>query len=218
MKDQPEQVATVESPAGKGTLPRRKRRWARRPLWGLLTAFLLALGGFVLFTGPRDLALYPPAEMSPYRLPWKTGITCLCVQGNRAVVSHRGFEEFAYDFKMPVGSDVCAARAGVVTRVVTDHDGNGVDAPNNLIAIRHDDGTVGYYLHLKKEGSYVRVGDKVQQGQRIAASGNVGRSMLPHLHFHVADGRGEIIRVTFSDVKEDRGIPRMFKYYTPGGT
>ena len=42
---------------------------------------------------------------------------------------------------MPVGSDVCAARAGVVTWVVDSHDGNGINAPNNSIAIRHDDGT-----------------------------------------------------------------------------
>ncbi len=171
---------------------------------------------FLLFTGPRDLDRYPRSADSPYRLPWPGGVKRLCVQGNRAVVSHRGADPYAYDFAMPVGSDVCAARAGVVSRVVVEHDGRGLHARNNLIAIRHDDGTQASYLHLKKGGSHVRVGDRVEQGQRIAASGNVGRSLLPHLHFHVRDDEGRFLRVTFADVETDRGIPRMFKSYVSG--
>lgn len=171
---------------------------------------------FLLFTGPRDPDRYPPAADSPYRLPWPGGVKRFCVQGNWAVVSHRGVDPYAYDFAMPVGSDICAARAGVVVRVVVEHDGHGLRARNNLITIRHDDGTRASYLHLKKGGGCVRVGDRVEQGQRIAASGNVGRSLLPHLHFHVRDGENRPLRVTFADVETDRGIPRMFKSYVSG--
>ncbi len=78
--------------------------------WG--TLLLSAL--YLVFTGPHDLERYPPAGSSPYRLPWTGGATRLCIQGNRAIVSHRDWEEFAYDFAMPVGSDVCAARGGTV--------------------------------------------------------------------------------------------------------
>jgi murein DD-endopeptidase MepM/ murein hydrolase activator NlpD len=186
-----------------------------------LLGVLLVVAAPVYFiaTGPRDLELYPDLAQSPYRLPWTEGKTFLCVQSNRAVVSHRGWEEFSYDFAMPVGTDIRAARAGVVTKVVIDNDGHGYHWPNNLVAVQHDDGTMAYYLHLKKDGSYVSVGDAVQQGQVISASGHVGNSTMPHLHFHVTDaGRTSTLRLTFQDVTKDRGIPRMFKWYTSGNT
>jgi murein DD-endopeptidase MepM/ murein hydrolase activator NlpD len=192
------------------------RKWCRRVLWSGLLLVLAFVAWFLLFTGPRNLDRYPPSAASPYRLPWPAGVKYLCVQGNRAVVSHRGRDEFAYDFAMPVGSDVCAARAGIVSRVVVTNDGHGFRARNNSIAIRHEDGTYAQYLHLRRGGSYVRVGERVEQGQRIAASGHVGRSMLPHLHFQVTGGGGRLLRVTFADVEVDRGIPRMFKSYTAG--
>src|SRR5262249_40085797 len=106
------------------------QRLRRRLLLGGATLLLSALAVlFVVLTGPRDLSRYPDPAASPYRLPWTPGVPPrpprLCVQGNRAVVSHRAREEFAYDFAMPVGSDVCAARAGVVCRVDTGQDGHG---------------------------------------------------------------------------------------------
>jgi murein DD-endopeptidase MepM/ murein hydrolase activator NlpD len=141
----------------------------------------------------------------------------LCVQGNRGIVSHRDDEEFAYDFAMPVGSEVRAARGGRVIRVEVSHDGNGTDLPNNLIGVDHGDGTVGWYLHLMKGGALVKVGDQVRQGQAIARSGNVGRCMLPHLHFHVRPaGGGPTMPISFRDVEADRGVPRMFHMYTSG--
>jgi len=191
--------------------------WVRRCLqWAWRSLAVLAIVAALLyafFTGPRNLDQYPPSTESPYLLPWPAGITRRCVQGNRAVVSHRGFDEFAYDFAMPVGSDVCAARKGIVIRVLDSYDGNGASRSNNEIGIQHNDGTVGWYLHLKRGGASVRIGDRVQRGQRIAASGNVGRSMMPHLHFHVTTKDGDYLRTSFADVRADRGIPRMFKTY-----
>lgn len=190
--------------------------WNRRVTWGLLlSALTLGLTSSCL-TGPRDLSKYPDPKSSPYKLPWKDGETRFCVQGNWGVVSHRDHGEFSYDFYMPVGSIVCAARGGVVTRVVQKHTGNGTTMPNNKVVIRHKDGSYGSYLHLVKGGSLVKVGQTVRQGEPIAKSGNVGRSMLPHLHFHVTGPSKETIPVTFTDVKQDRGIPRMFKFYRSG--
>jgi murein DD-endopeptidase MepM/ murein hydrolase activator NlpD len=193
------------------------------PWFGAGGALVLAIlaAAYAYFTGPQDLSRYPPAETSPYRLPWPAGTTWLCVQGNRGVVSHRRSGEFAYDFKMPVGSDVCAARAGVVDSVDTSHDGHGLSAPNNHLRIDHEDGTFGRYLHLQKGGAFVHVGDRVRQGERIALSGHVGRSLLPHLHFevaHVTRGRHVTIPITFADLKNDLGIPRMGRSYTSGNT
>lgn len=181
-------------------------------------ALLVALAAaYFVFTGPTDLAAYPDAAASPYRLPFPAGKTWLCVQGNRGIVSHRKGERFAYDFAMPEGEDVCAARAGEVVSVVQGHDGHGYRWPNNRVVVRHDDGTLGSYLHIRKDGSLVAEGDHVAQGQGIALSGHVGNSMLPHLHFHVSDpARGETVPVSFADVNRHRGVPRMFCRYTSG--
>jgi hypothetical protein len=199
------------------------RYWMNRQMgrWLLRGVLLLVLAGTVLFlvrTGPRDLSLYPNPASSPYRLPWSAGITRLCIQGNRAVVSHREDGEFAYDFAMPVGSDVCAARAGVVIEVEMSNDGNGFHARNNYIVLAHGDGTFGCYHHLKQNGSYVQPGQHVRSGESIAASGNVGTSMLPHLHFHVSDADYNMLPVTFADVQSDAGIPRMFHRYISGNS
>ena len=191
------------------------KRWRR----GALGLFGVLAAAYLLFTGPRHLDRYPPREDSPYRLPWPAGRTWFCGQSNRGIVSHRGWEEFAYDFNMPVGSEVCAARAGVVKRVVIDHDGHGLHMPNNLIAIDHGDGTTGWYLHLQKDGSLVQLGERVEQGQRIARSGHVGRSLAPHLHFQVTDtARTTTLPVSFADVPRQRGVPRMFFFYTSGNS
>lgn len=186
---------------------------------GVVALLVLAILLYVSFTGPRNMEQYPVAAESPYRLPWRVGETFLCVQSNRAVVSHRGWEEFAYDFAMPVGTEVCAARAGEVVQVVINNDGHGYKWPNNRVTVRHEDGTLGHYLHLKKDGAKVAVGDRVEQGQVIALSGHVGNSMLPHLHFHVTDGeRKRTLPISFSNMEadEDGGIPRMLEKYTAG--
>lgn len=122
----------------------------------------------------------------PYRLPYPAGFSRDLYQGYFGTVSHAG--EYSLDFLMPVGSDVLAARSGVVETVVDHH---SVACPvskncsNNVIYIRHADGTQGRYLHLQTDGACVSVGDTVEQGDVIALSGNVGISAAPHLHFQV---------------------------------
>jgi murein DD-endopeptidase MepM/ murein hydrolase activator NlpD len=195
----------------------RRRGWnyVRLAVNGLLTiGVAVALTLFFVYTGPDDLSVYPPPAESPYRLPWKPGIRRLCCQGNRAIVSHRNRETYAYDFAMPIGTEVCAARGGEVVVVVESFDGNGVGRWNNEIYIRHDDKTTAHYLHLRKNGSRVRVGQRVAQGDVICESGNVGHSLGPHLHFEVVKN-SRTIPITFADVPGD-GIPRFLRRYTSG--
>lgn len=185
----------------------------------LVALVMVALGLYFGCTGPHHLEQYPAAATSPYKLPWQAGIKHFCVQSNRGIVSHRGYDEFAYDFSMPVGTELCAARAGKVTQVVQNHDGHGYHWPNNVVRIQHEDGTLACYAHIKKEGSRVQAGDEVKQGQVIALSGHVGNSMLPHVHFHVTDAeRTKTLPLSFSDVADDAGVPRMFSWYTSGNT
>jgi hypothetical protein len=202
---------------------RPKHRRARRirllvfTVW--LTLLLVALVLYMLRTGVENADLYPPCEQSPYLLPWPGGETRTCMQGNRAIISHRGeWDKFAYDFAMPAGSPVSAAREGIVSAVVDNFDGNGLDKPANFVTIRHSDGTMADYAHIRQHGSFVHVGERVQQGQVIAESGNVGFSTSPHLHFqvYVVDGDYRSIPITFRDVTIRSGIPRMWLRYTSG--
>ena len=87
---------------------------------------------------------------------------------------------------MPVNTKILACRDGIVVRVVKKNS-KRCDEPkcaefNNLIKILHDDGTIMQYLHFRKNGVRVRVGQKVKKGEHIGFSGNVGWSTAPHLH------------------------------------
>jgi murein DD-endopeptidase MepM/ murein hydrolase activator NlpD len=90
---------------------------------------------------------------------------------------------------MPVGTPVVAAREGLVVKSKDDSDEGGPDRKfqqaANSILIQHDDGTIGIYAHLKKDGNTVKEGDWVKAGDVIGLSGNTGFSSGPHLHFAV---------------------------------
>jgi murein DD-endopeptidase MepM/ murein hydrolase activator NlpD len=124
-----------------------------------------------------------------YQLPYKSGSRFTISQGYNGPFSHQGPNQYALDWQMPEGTPVCAARAGLVVNVKQDSDTGGssmdFDQFNNYITIRHDDGTLGHYCHLRKNGCCVKVGQRVNAGDRIASSGNTGYSSGPHLHFCV---------------------------------
>ncbi len=52
----------------------------------------------------------------------------------------------------------------------------------NYVAIRHDNGDVSRYLHLKSR-SHLSIGTRVQKGEKVGIMGSTGRSTGPHLHF-----------------------------------
>ncbi|HAA45264.1 MAG: peptidase M23B [Halomonas sp. 54_146] len=81
------------------------------------------------------------------------------------------------DFAMPIGTPVTAPANGVVERVSNHH------AAGRYIVIRHDNGYRTRYLHLSRP--LVNPGERVTMGERIALSGNTGRSTGPHLHYEV---------------------------------
>jgi murein DD-endopeptidase MepM/ murein hydrolase activator NlpD len=191
------------------------RRWwnrHRRRALGLYGAWFGCYALFIAFgTGPEDLSAYPPSASSPYKLPWRAGVTRLVAQGNRSFVSHRDGHLRAWDFWMSVGTHVLAARSGEVVEV---EDGlDGIGRLSNFVTIEHDDGTRAVYAHIRKGGAAVKVGDRVRQGQLVASSGMVGQTVFPHLHFVVTDHAGTAsVQVSFADVPG--GVPLAGHWYT----
>jgi len=53
----------------------------------------------------------------------------------------------------------------------------------NMVDVDHGNDLVTRYAHASK--LYVREGDVVQRGRRVADVGTTGRSTGPHLHFEV---------------------------------
>ena len=86
---------------------------------------------------------------------------------------HTGF-----DFACKPGNPVYATGDGVVESVSFELFGYG-----NSVIIDHGFGYKTRYAHLKTV--LVGEGMKVRRGERIAESGNSGRSTGPHLHYEV---------------------------------
>jgi murein DD-endopeptidase MepM/ murein hydrolase activator NlpD len=120
-----------------------------------------------------------------YELPFKKGLSSRVEQGYNGTFSHQG--ENSIDFNMRIGSEVHAARAGIVIAVVQRFTENcwrdECRQMANYVLIYHNDGTIADYSHLQYNGARVAIGDSVQKGQLIAFSGNTGYTRGPHLHF-----------------------------------
>eukprot|EP00658_Telonema_sp_P-2_P078425 TRINITY_DN7340_c0_g1_i2.p1 TRINITY_DN7340_c0_g1~~TRINITY_DN7340_c0_g1_i2.p1 ORF type:complete len:349 (+),score=66.99 TRINITY_DN7340_c0_g1_i2:246-1292(+) len=124
-----------------------------------------------------------------YSIPFDTRYPRRCLQSGNGAFSHSGQLKHAVDWDMPEGTDILAARDGVVTQVVVHSNRGGPTSDymedGNYIGIRHDDGRESQYVHLRQYGNAVQVGEQVRRGQLIGWSGNTGWSTTPHLHFHV---------------------------------
>jgi murein DD-endopeptidase MepM/ murein hydrolase activator NlpD len=88
------------------------------------------------------------------------------------------------DWATPVGTSVVASCAGTVVKAGW---GSGY---GYVVYIDHPDGRQTRYGHLSKV--LVKVGQTVSQGQKIALSGNTGRSTGPHLHFEILIGGSQV--------------------------
>lgn len=89
---------------------------------------------------------------------------------------HRAFHE-GLDFPAPMGTPIFAAADGIVSTV--EHAG----AYGNLLKIDHGSGLETRYAHNSR--ILVKVGDRINKGQKIALVGSTGRSTGPHLHYEI---------------------------------
>ena len=159
----------------------------------ILASLLVGCGGGGGSGSPGSAAAscgpYPEQTTSLYILPYEVGTGHRMVHGNCTApgTSHQagGTRQYAYDFEMPIGTILIAARSGEVSAVEQSNmDGTRVPGEENFVMITHDDGTHGRYFHLTQNGSTVALGQMVNQGDPIALSGDTGTS-APHLHFVV---------------------------------
>ena len=81
------------------------------------------------------------------------------------------------DFEAAPGTPIVAAAGGVVVAQEM-HPAYG-----NMVEIDHGNGLITRYAHSSKV--FVKLGDVVKRGQKIAEVGTTGRSTGPHLHFEV---------------------------------
>lgn len=87
------------------------------------------------------------------------------------------------DFGAPTGTPVLASASG---KVIVSKPQNYNGGYGHYVVVEHDNGTQTLYAHLSTV--LVSVDDEVEQGEKIALSGNTGRSTGPHLHFEVRGG------------------------------
>jgi murein DD-endopeptidase MepM/ murein hydrolase activator NlpD len=81
------------------------------------------------------------------------------------------------DIKADRGASVGASASGLVVASGFE------DSYGYVVKIQHINGFLTVYAH--NERNFVRIGDRVRTGQRVATIGRTGRATAPHLHFEI---------------------------------
>jgi murein DD-endopeptidase MepM/ murein hydrolase activator NlpD len=99
----------------------------------------------------------------------------------RVITNFANSKGTGINIEAPEGAAIRAAENGQVIYV-----GNGVEGYGNLILIRHPNGYVSAYAHLKD--TKVSKGDVVSRGDQIGTAGMTGSVSRPQLHFELRKG------------------------------
>lgn len=94
----------------------------------------------------------------------------------------KGRNNDGINIKATLGAAVKAADAGRVA-----YAGNELKGFGNLILIKHDDGWITAYAH--NDRLFVKKGQRVRKGEKIAAAGSTGSVNTPQLHFEIRSGK-----------------------------
>lgn len=97
----------------------------------------------------------------------------------------KGVKNDGINIKAAKGTAVTAADAGTVA-----YSGSGLKGYGNLILIKHADGWITAYAHNDK--LFVKKGQKVRRGEKIATVGNTGGVSQPQLHFETRAGKNAV--------------------------
>lgn len=94
------------------------------------------------------------------------------------------------DFAAPCGAPIVPVMPGIVVRVNEREPGFG-----SLVQVEHDNGNVTWYGHMFPGTVYVKEGDRVTPGQRMADVGSAGTSTGCHLHIELHTPSGSAVDV-----------------------
>ncbi len=156
---------------------------------------------------------YEAGFLKKVPFPFPAGTRLFIRQGAFGKESHNeAGNEYNWDFEAPFGTAVTAVEAGKVIEVWEPDKGGKceqsfADFAHN-IKIRHSDGTVSQYVHIK---SLVKKGQVVKAGQQIAVAGNNGWLCYPHLHFGIYLSEKNLYS------SPDRKTVPLFFYGAPNG-
>lgn len=89
---------------------------------------------------------------------------------------HKAFHE-GLDFMAATGAPIYAAAGGIVSAAEQTPD------YGKIVKIDHGSGLETRYAHASR--LFVKAGDRVEKGQKIAEVGSTGRSTGPHLHYEI---------------------------------
>lgn len=120
----------------------------------------------------------PPAKNRSAKFLWPVQGTVISGFGNLG----KGRKNDGINIKAPLGTAVKAADAGTVA-----YAGNELKGFGNLILIKHNDGWITAYAH--NDRLFVKKGQKVARGEKIASVGSSGGVTSPQLHFEVRTGK-----------------------------
>ncbi len=121
---------------------------------------------------------YTPPKARTNKFAWPVRGTIISKYGTIG----KGRHNDGINIKAPLGTAVKAADAGKVA-----YAGNELKGFGNLILIKHDDGWVTAYAH--NDRLFVKKGQRVKKGEKIAAVGSTGGVNTPQLHFEVRSGK-----------------------------
>ena len=144
-----------------------------------------------------------------YRLPFVHGQSTGVGQGNNTPWDGMGdepshamtsWQRWALDLGNPLGTDIVAAREGVVRDFLSSEtvrclDGETVPGGNpcpnffgNYVAIEHSDGQWSWYMHMDTgtpAAANIFVNKKVVRGQKLGEVGLTGNTSDYHVHYQV---------------------------------
>ncbi|HEY0109631.1 MAG TPA: M23 family metallopeptidase, partial [Fibrella sp.] len=145
--------------------------------------------------GPSDINQY-----SIYNMDYQCGRR---TYNQKSGYRHAGTDISLYPFDWEtMSAEVVSVVAAAPGTIISKQDGYDDQSCGsfatggqwNAVYVRHDDGSVAWYGHLKR-GSLTtkRAGERVTEGEFLGYIGSSGRSSGPHLHFEVYDASNKLI-------------------------
>lgn len=112
------------------------------------------------------------------------------------------------------GQPVLAPTGGEVIDLEDGHKDNDPDTFDsesvlgNHLVIKVDEHEYLFVAHMKKDSLAVQKGEEISAGDKIGECGNSGRSLQPHVHYHLQNA---------TDFPVSEGLPLRFSHYIADG-